>query len=328
MYASTRNTHQQGGRRVDRVLIAGIESVIGANLAACLVDRHEVHGLSLSGSVPLAACETSICRPLDIDAVRGYIGRLRPTWICFCGAGGDSTWATTLTRTVIESLPESARIWAGAAREFNCRLAWITSDAIFSGPWLFHGEDCSGHCPSLEARSLRAAEETVIRTHPSALVIRTHAYGWSPSSIGPGWIERLLTGLEAGTAGPFDSSRHAAPILASDLAEILEQACRAELSGVFHVAGSERTNPAKFIERLADTFDLPTPRTAPAASLSERPIGFGCGETSLRTAKIRHSLGVSTPLLCDGLSRLRAQRAGEYCNLLSRAGHALREKVA
>jgi dTDP-4-dehydrorhamnose reductase len=175
---------------------------------------------------------------------------------------------------------------------------------------------------------LRDAEDAVASSCPTSLIVRTHAFGWSPGSTGAGWIERVLTGLEAGTAGPFECSPHANPILASDLAVILEQACRAPLSGVIHIAGAERTNPAQFVERLADVFEIPAPQSAPAASLSERPVGFGRGETSLRTQKIRQLLGVSMPLLSDGLTRLRAQRASDYCNLLSPPAQTLRERVA
>jgi len=313
---------------VDRVLIAGVESVVGANLAACFSDRCDVRGVSFARSAPLAACETSVCPPRDVDAVRGTIAANQPSWLFYCGPASRSTWSGLSPDECDSTLSAAVRIWAQAAEQMNCRFALISSDAVFTGPWMFHREECTGHCPSAAAQELRAAEEAALRAAPSALVVRTNAYGWSPASAGSGWIEEILSGLASGTAGPFDCLRHATPILATDLAEVLAQACHAGLSGVYHAAGAERTNPARFVEALAEVFDLPAPRSPSVSSLSERPTGFGRGETSLYTRKIRRALGISLPLLSDGLGRLRAQQVSGYCDLLANPGRPLRDKVA
>ena len=52
-------------------------------------------------------------------------------------------------------------------------------------------------------------------------------------------------------------------------------------------------------------------------SLIDRPSGFGCGETSLQTRKIRRALGVSMPMLGEGLQRLFQQHVEGYRGRLS-----------
>ena len=106
------------------------------------------------------------------------------------------------------------RVWARAVRDAGCRLTYLSSDAVFTGPWLFHAEDSPHHCQSLEAVRLRSYEELVARVVPDALIVRTHAFGWSPD--GEGWVESLLGDLED-RAADADPVRHATPILATDL---------------------------------------------------------------------------------------------------------------
>ncbi|MGE3314033.1 MAG: sugar nucleotide-binding protein [Planctomycetaceae bacterium] len=313
---------------MDRVLIAGVETVVGANLAASLAEECQVLGLSFSGPLPLAACETVACSPTDADTIRNRAAALKPEWFVFCGAAAVSQWGLNSTKGLEKSLPEVTRVLAAASRDLNSRFAMISSDAVFTGPWMFHAEGCPGLCPSPEAAAIREAETVALRQCPDALVVRTNCYGWSPAAAGPGWIETILADLEAGKAGPFDCVRHSTPILATELAAIVKQACDANLAGTYHVAGAERISPARFIDQLADAFDLPAPRSKAAATLSERPVGFGCGETSLQTRKIRSALGIAMPLVQSGVLRLRAQKINGYCDMLASPGRSIRDKVA
>lgn len=312
---------------MDRVLVAGIETVVGANVAATLANDCQVVGLSFSGPASIAACETFTCNVNDADSARHHASALEPDWIVLAGPASVSHWSAP-SRKCLDILADSTRIFANIAKERGCRLAFVSSDAVFTGPWMFHAEDCTGLCASGEAESIRTAEETVLRLCPGSLVLRTNCFGWSPASTGNGWIEQILESLEAGNAGPFDFVRHGSPILATDFAEILKRACVAELSGVFHVAGGERINPARFVDQLADAFDLPAPRSSSSGSLSERPMGYGRGETSLQTKKIRAALGTAMPMVQDGLARLRAQRVNGFCEQLASPSRPVRDKVA
>lgn len=312
---------------MNRVLIAGIETVVGANLAATLIDDFHVVGLSHSGSLPLAACETMTCGSCDADALRSHAAGLGPDWIVCCGPSAVSHWDDRSHGRIDDAVVESTRILSDIAQNLNCRFAFISSDAVFTGPWMFHSEGCSGYCPSEKATMIRNAEQVALRNCPNSLVIRTNCYGWSPASRA-GWIENTLAALADGKHVSFDGVRHSSPILATDLAEILLRAFRAELAGTFHIAGAERISPARFVDLLADTFDLPAPRHDSATSLVERPTGFGRGETSLQTRKIRSALGVSLPLVHAGIARLRTQQVSGYCDLLAAGRMSLRDKVA
>ena len=166
----------------------------------------------------------------------------------------------------------------------------------------------------------------MLAAHSEALIIRTNAFGWSPT--GEGLIESLFQQIEGHRIVDQDHIRHATPILASDLADIIERAVAEELTGIYHVAGAERVSPMAFAQRLADQFDLPWLASRRETSLSERPAGFGAGESSLQTKKIRKALCVAMPMIAEGLDRLSRQQVDGHRDALHPLTHAELSRAA
>src|SRR5690606_11986668 len=116
--------------------------------------------------------------------------------------------------------------------------------------------DCSGHCESATARAIRHMEIQVRQSCPSALVLRTHLFGWSPRPQG-GWLENLLGDIADGKKLRVPAANYATPIEASQFAQLVIQAWDRGLEGVYHIGGSERVNFVHFTHRLAQKFHLP-----------------------------------------------------------------------
>lgn len=193
---------------------------------------------------------------------------------------------------------------------------------------MFHDEEADHYCDSSAARTIRAIEVEVTDQYSSALIVRTNAYGWSPHEQTPGLVEPILQALESGDACKLDCIRHATPILASDLAEILEQAFAQKLQGLFHIPGAERTNPFAFARQLADRFGFSDVHIAADDWRTRGGRVFGDGETSLRSTRIREMLSIAPPMLLDGIQRLFEQAESGYCDRFSVAQPLVHEKVA
>jgi dTDP-4-dehydrorhamnose reductase len=292
---------------VEQLLIAGVDSVVGANLAAQLAGKYPVLGISNSVPISIEGCETAHVGD-DANAIRQAMTTTRPDRIIICQAAGDSPWNHSSGRIANLAGIESARTWAKTAVDLTVPLTLISSDAIFTGPWMFHSEKCESHCSSPQARSLRSLESSVLEVCPAALVVRTHAYGWNPIAESAGWIEGIVAALESERPGIFDCVPHATPILATDLGDLLPAGWDAGLSGVFHIAGAERVNPHRFVCTLARIFDLAPPRASILAPVETPSAAFGQGETSLRTHTFHHAAGLPMPMLSEGLQRLFEQK--------------------
>jgi dTDP-4-dehydrorhamnose reductase len=311
---------------VERLLIVGIDTVVGANLAAHLTDKFDVTGLSAGEEIAIEGCETASAPIVDAQSARQAIALYRPDRLVLCQAAGDSSWHSATTHN-LRSTAAATFAWIEAARSAGKPATLISSDAVFTGPWMFHTETCDSHCQANEAQTLRALEDAALKGSDNSLVVRTHPYGWSPKLDG-GWIDGALAALEADEPPVFDCVAHATPILATDLADALAAAWNAGLSGLYHIAGAERTNPHNFACALARVFDLEPSRTAwlaPTATLSN---GFARGECSLHTRSIRRALGIALPMLVEGLERLRAQHDQGFDRRFSRGKRFATSKVA
>ncbi len=295
---------------MDQIVVAGVETAVGANLASGLGSQANVVGVVTSGpALAIPECRVDVCCEPSTEAVRRLLQRLRPSRLVVCGPGAASCWDESLRPTAAGA--QQARYWIEAAAAEDIPLTLISSDAVFTGPWMFHPETSQSWCPSPEAVVLRQLEDYALERSSQTLILRTHAFGWTPGARG-GWLERMIDRLTASQPLAVDCFRHASPILASDVPELLLRIWAEVLTGVYHLAGAERVNPAAFLGKLAVQFGLPQPLFAAAESLDNRTRGYGGGETSLQTRKLRRALGVGMPLITEGLQRLYQQQVAGH----------------
>lgn len=293
---------------MDNILVIGVDTIAGANLALSLAEKYRVTTWHPEDKFDIVNCDA-----LDpADAPRSAIEQTSPDWVIYCGAAACSSWDQESAQHIDASIVGRAVEWASACEDAKTRFVMISSDGVFTGPWMFHDEESIGCCQSDQAVAIRATEEAVLNTAPHALILRTNVFGWSADPARNGWLENLLSEVEMRRIVEQDSIRHASPILATDLAAIVERACLENISGTFHVAGAERVSPLTFTQRLSDQFELPWLSIRKEATLNELPVEFGAGESSLQTKEIRKALCVAMPLLSEGLQRLREQSENGY----------------
>ena len=309
---------------MERVFIVGIDSVVGANTAVHAAERHAVAGVWFDHAVEIEGCQ---CEPAEHGrGIADQVREFQPDCVIYCGPESCSSWQANSGPRIIKAGSDLAASWAAVAQAVGARFVMISSDAVFTAPWMFHEEESQTLCESAAARTILKSERQVLAAHPEALIIRTNAFGWSPT--GEGLIETLFQQIEGHRIVDQDHIRHATPILASDLADIVERAVSEELTGIYHVAGAERVNPMTFAQRLADQFDLPWLALRRETTLSERPAGFGSAESSLQTKKIRKALCVAMPMIAEGLDRLSRQQVDGHRDALHPLAHAELSRAA
>lgn len=288
-----------------RVLVVGVDSIVGGNLAISLAHHHDVTGLSATKSVQIANTDTRVGIPQTVDAIRRELSLTTPDLVVVCGPAAESVWSMDDPKTLDRTVLKSTIHWASAVAETDARLIVVSSDAVFHGPWMFHEESCTGVCRSQIATAIRDMEHQVRQYCPSALVVRTNAFGWSPERTN-GWLESLLDQIAKGKPLRVPAANYATPIAAGPLAELLIQAWDRKLEGLFHVGGSERVNFVHFTHRLAQEFQLPRPKFV-SITQPELRHNFGQGETSLNSGRFRRAVGTALPILGESLTHLREQ---------------------
>jgi dTDP-4-dehydrorhamnose reductase len=291
---------------MDTLLVIGAESAVGANVGCALADDFEVVGLSRCGELELDGCRVIACDFASAELGR-WIEDVAPAWVVLAGALSRSSWdEADVPGEWLAAEPQLASAAAAAAQRSGARFTYISSDAVFAGPQMFHAEDSSTRAAGPLAEAALAAEAAVLQAVGDtgrALVVRTHAYGWGPGGHAADFAERYWQALDAGQPIAADAHRHATPILASDLAMLLHAAYRADLAGVLHIAGAERTNPRRFAHELATTLGL-----SRAPLLSSAEVAWQrAKETSLISRRFQQATGQPLPMLREGLKRFVSQ---------------------
>jgi dTDP-4-dehydrorhamnose reductase len=245
----------------------------------------------------------------SLDAAVAAIRERRPQWIVYCGGASAGSWSTSESEAADESLQVEQIV--RAAVEVDARIVVISSDAVFSGPKLFHEEN-EPIPEDSNGRRLHAVEQLALNLAPQrVLVVRTHPFGWSRD--GKSFAEQVWEALDGGEPVEVDAAAFATPILASDLGELLLRCVRARLQGLFHIGGAERTSQLRFALEMASIagFDRRLVRSKPTdvlAADAARPHR----EMSLASRLVRRELGVTLPLLRESLLGFAEQASSGY----------------
>lgn len=307
---------------MERLLVTGIDFPLGSNLALTLADHCEVFGLHGDYAVESPEMHTARWMPGDRIAVKQAIQEHRPQWIIHCPALSASSWDRVPSEPVADGEPQFVAELAELASDAAARLTVLSSDVVFAGPRMFHEETWPAGSPAPRAAQVLAMERAL--ESRGALVVRTHAFGWSPAAGSADFAQRALESLKAGTSLTVDGRRHATPILATDLAELLLRAFELRLHGLYHLAGAERTSPWGFVSELAAAAGLRWPggrgETSPPAATEWHD------DTSLNSKRGRRVLEMATPMLREGLDRFVAQATGGWRDRLRVVGHSPSER--
>src|SRR5262249_40326127 len=153
----------------------------------------------------IAGCETSVCDSSP-DAAQHWIARERPQWVVHCGPSARSCW-TDASAVLKTDAVAATGAWARAAKSHNSEFNLISSDTVFTGPWMFRGENGTCYSESNPARLLRLVENEVVAACPEALIVRTNVFGWAPSASAAGLVESVMNAVQEGRSLSLDCMR-------------------------------------------------------------------------------------------------------------------------
>jgi dTDP-4-dehydrorhamnose reductase len=310
--------------KVERLLITGVDHALGANLALEWAGRAEVMGLYGRHAVACPSLVTAAWDGADVATFASICAAWQPRWIVHCGPLSAASWDPIDRALDARGEPQIVARLAEIAHESGARLAVLSSDVVFAGPRMFHEETFPTGNTTPRAVLTRTMERAL--EDSGALVVRTHAFGWSPVAAQAGFAELTARCLADGQDFVADGRRYATPILASDLAELLWRAYELRLCGLYHLAGAERTSAFRFASELAAALDLERPAGNPPLA---QPDGAEHEETSLNSRRARRALERATPLLAEGLRRFAAQAENGWLQAWSSSSRPeLRHEVA
>jgi dTDP-4-dehydrorhamnose reductase len=251
----------------------------------------------------------------DFSGVRALVSKLHPTGIIHCAAATSVDWCEDNSVETDRINVQASVHLSGLAAELNAKFIHISSDSVFDGSRGQYSETDEPYPLNVYAESKLRAEREVMHVNPRAVVARVNIYGWNMQQK-QSLAEWILTQLSSGKQVHGFTDVIFSPLLVNDLAEALLQMLDVELTGIYHVAGSEATSKFEFARTLARIFcaddGLVVPvRVSDANLRARRPCN-----TSLTTQKVQLALGMRMPGVEAGLHRYKSLQDGGYVQRL------------
>jgi dTDP-4-dehydrorhamnose reductase len=303
------------------ILVTGASGLLGASLVSLAQERgREVVGLYHRHPIYMDGVEMRAVDLVDQRETQRIFDEVRPASVVHCAAATDVDWCE-------EHPDESHRVnamipatIAGIASRSNTRLLFISTDSVFDGACGNYAETDVPAPVNVYANTKLQGEREVLRRCPAATVARVNLYGWNAQNK-ESLAEWILAQLILGHIVPAFSDVIFCPALANDVAEFILALLDRNVSGLYHVAGSEPISKFEFARRVASTFGfdpdqiVPT-RVSDAKLKAQRPRN-----TSLNTEKVSAALGRATPDVETGLRRFAQLRDSGYVERIK--GHVV-----
>ena len=242
-----------------KIAVWGSDTVAGKALSEEFQQDHEVSAETLN-SIPLTEID-QVCSTNDV--------------LIYCGDTSASSWDSgfgnlTCDLNVVAKLVD-------AAQTQECQFVFLSSDAVFNGPWLFHDEYTSRCEKTAIARRIKKLEDIVLN-YSRGTVIRSNILGTSEDNSS--FLDELLDNVLSGKTCRVDATTFSSPILVGDFARITALVVRELPTGIVHVSGAERTTPWSFAIQLTSALGLPRTLIQPVINDHERT------ERSLRCERL------------------------------------------
>jgi len=235
-----------------RILVTGASGLLGINLAMEAAKKHEVFGVVNANPLENPPFHCITAELLAEDAFVEIFEQVQPDYVIHCAAlanlddcESDPAFAELLNA----ELPgEIARVTRGRAK-----LIHISTDAVFDGTRTDYSEEDEPNPLSVYGKTKLGGEWAVMEANPEAIIARINLFGWSLKG-NRSLAEWFFYNMQAGKAVKGFTDVVFRPMLANHLSSILLEMLDANLSGLFHVVGSECISKYDFGLQIARAF--------------------------------------------------------------------------
>jgi len=294
------------------LVVTGASGLLGACVLRSAMDQGwETVGLCRQHVIRNAEVKSARVDLTDDSATSRLLFDLRPDAIVHCAAATNVDWCEDNPEQAKAINVHASATLAEVASSLNARLVYISTDSVFDGKKGGYVEADEPAPLNVYADSKLAGERETLRRNPSAIVVRVNIYGWNAQDK-ESLAEWVLGRLEKGAEVPGFTDVFFTPILVNHLAPILFATLQRNLTGLYHITGSERISKFEFSRKVATAFGFDPGQVTPCRVQdmnlrAARPL-----DVSLNTEKIRVALGRSMPDVDAGLCEFRELHSRHY----------------
>jgi len=291
-----------------RILITGGSGFLGWNLCQYFKDTHHILGTfglnrpedSTTELVHLDIRDEAevyrICESFTPDIIIHTVAIASPAE---CMNNMDRAWEVNVSGT--------GNISKAAARE-KARLIFISTDRVFSGEKGEYIETDSTVPRGQYGRTKLAGEEIVRKIATDYIVLRLPLMYGPPSPFHSSFLEFMLDGFINGGTLELFQDQFRTPLYSEDAGRGIELLLdNPQLTGIYHLGGSERINRSDFGYRMAEIFGFDPSVIRPALMAKKTGIPPTPFDASLNSDKFFRATGFRGRDVTEGLKSLKSK---------------------
>jgi dTDP-4-dehydrorhamnose reductase len=265
--------------------------MLGINLAMEALGGHEVTGVD-RGKLKSAPFPVIKANFFDRNAFEPALQSTRPDWVINCAALANLEECEKHPGQAKILNTDLPRDLATACARQGIKFVHLSTDAVFDGTGeAAYTEEDEPNPQSIYARTKLDGERAVQEANPQAVIARVNFFGWSLGgrrSLAEFFFQNLSEGKNVN--GFTDVIF--CPMWVTDLSRTLIDMLEKNLSGLYHVVGSQAISKYQFGLEVARRFGLRESLISPQSV-----------EQSSLTAKRSHNLWLSIHKLSTDLGR-------------------------
>ena len=289
-----------------KLLIIGASGMLGINLALETMSEHEVIGLNRGKlkSAPFPVIQADLFNPV---AFVPALDSTRPDWVINCAALANLEEC--------EKHPDQAKILntdlpgelAAACADRNIKFIHLSTDAVFDGTRVeVYTEQDEPNPQSVYSQTKWDGERAVQEVNPAAIIARVNFFGWSVGGR-HGLAEFFFNNLREGKNVYGFTDVFFCPLWVNDLSRMLIAMLEKNLSGLYHVVGSQAINKYQFGIAVARKFGLRENLISPRSIEGSGLIARRSRNLRLSIHKLSTELGGEVPSYSTGLDGFYTQ---------------------
>ena len=267
---------------------------------------HEVAGVD-RGKLKSAPFPVMKANFFDRHAFKPALQATRPDWVINCAALANLEEC--------EKHPGQARILntdlphdlGDACARLGIKFVHLSTDAVFDGTkeGLYREED-EPNPQSVYSQTKLDGERAVQAANPEAIIARVNFFGWSLGGR-RSLAEFFFNNLSEGKSVNGFTDVVFCPMWVNDLSRILLAMLEKNLSGLYHVVGSQALNKYQFGLEVARRFGLRESLISPLSVEQSSLTARRSHNLELSVHKLSTDLGCEIPSFSTGLDGFYTQ---------------------
>lgn len=283
------------------ILGTGLSGLVGSRVVELLSDSFEFTDLSLATGVDITDLD-QVMDSFKNSPAKVILHMAAKTDVDSCeddkilGEEGGAWQVNVIgTQNIVD-----------AAKKYNKRLIYISTDFVFDGTKEYYTEDAEVNPVNWYGITKCEAENLVQEAHISFAIVRL-AYPYrSYYKQKLDFVRRIIDKAQKKEKILALTDHIFTPTFIDDIAECLRIMFQKDLTGIYHAVGSDSLTPQEAIGKIMDKFDVQTYIEPIKRKIFFKNRAFRPFKLCLKNDKISQ-LGIEMKTLDEGLEEMKKQ---------------------